>query len=89
VQISKKLVPPIESPGVGAEKPFHPGHQVSSGRFDHQMEMIAHETERMHLPAGLGARLAQCPEKASAILLIAKDRLAAEERQLKLSTDDN
>src|SRR5437879_2887781 len=40
------------------------------------MEMIAHQTIRVNLPAGLAAGLAQRTKKLASILLIMKNRLA-------------
>ncbi len=54
-QVSHELVPPVEPAGVGAQKPFHPGHQVRLRRLHHQMKMIGHQTQRLHLPTRLDA----------------------------------
>lgn len=38
---------------------LHPGDQVAPGRLDHPMDVITHQTERMDLPTGFPASLAQ------------------------------
>jgi hypothetical protein len=35
-QVPKQLVPPVESRGVGTQKPLHPDHQVCLRRFNHR-----------------------------------------------------
>ena len=58
-QVTKELVPPVESSGIGAQEPFHARHQIGLGRLHHHVKVIGHETERMHLPVGFGATLGQ------------------------------
>ena len=64
-----ELVPAVEAGGVGSQEPFHAGHEVAPGRLDHQMKVIGHEAERMHLPAGLPAGFSQRVEEQHAIPL--------------------
>jgi hypothetical protein len=67
-QMSEQLVPPVEPARVRAQKPLHPGHQIPLRRFHHQMKMVGHEAQGLHLPAGFPAGLAQRGEKPLAIL---------------------
>ena len=46
-----------------------------SNRHHHQMKMIVHQAIGMHLPAGLGAALAQGFQKKLAVLVILENRL--------------
>src|SRR5213596_3490295 len=55
----KQFVPPVEASSVGAQKPFHPRHQISPRCFQHHMKVIGHQAQGMHLPAGLAASFAQ------------------------------
>jgi hypothetical protein len=34
--VSAEFVPPVEARRIGAEKPFHPGHQIGLRGFEHQ-----------------------------------------------------
>ena len=45
-------------------------------RLDHEMKMIAHETERMNVPAGFHATLGQGSQKTLPICVVAVNRLA-------------
>jgi hypothetical protein len=54
---------------------FHPLDQICPRCLDHQMEMIAHQTVGMHLPAGLLAGSTQGLEKALSIQIIPKNLL--------------
>src|SRR6266536_282967 len=74
-QVTEEFVAPDEPAGVSTQKPLHPRHQVAARRLDHQMKMIRHEAERMHLPAGFVAGLARRAEEALPILLIPGNRL--------------
>jgi len=73
-QVAEQFVPAIEATRVGAEKPFHAGHQVAPWRLDHRMKMIGHETQGVNLSAGLAARLAQRADKPLPILVIPENR---------------
>jgi hypothetical protein len=53
------LVPMVEAVSVNSQQPLHPVHQIASGRFAHQMEMVAHQAPGVHLPVGLLTRLGQ------------------------------
>ena len=59
-QMAEKFVSPVEARSTGTQQPFHAIHQIGFWRFDHQMEMIAHEAPGMDLPVGFGARLTEC-----------------------------
>src|SRR5437867_13385698 len=58
--MAKELVAPVKTGSIGAQKPFHAGHQVGLWSFEHQMKMIGHHAISMHLPIGL---LAALPER--------------------------
>src|SRR5213593_1331032 len=68
---------PVEPTGIGAQKPFHPSHQIGLRRFDHQMKMIAHQTVGMHLPIGLGAGFSERFQKSLTVAIVAEDWFAA------------
>ena len=59
-----------------AEQPFHPRHQVRLRGFQQQMEMVADQHPRMHLPAMTRARLAQPSHEHRVIFLGLEDPLA-------------
>ena len=71
-----QLMTAIEPCGVGAEKPFHAGHEVGLRRLDHEMKMIRHQAECVDLPAGLGAYVRQRLEKRLAIQIVSENILA-------------
>jgi hypothetical protein len=71
-QVAKFLVPPVETARVSAQKPLHTGHQIGLHGFDHQMEVVGHETIPMDLPTGLLAGLAQSFEEVLTVLVIGK-----------------
>ena len=74
-QAAEEFVAPVEAAGVSTQKPLHPSHQVGARGLDHQMKMIRHQAQRMHLPAGFVAGLARRAEEALPILLIPGNRL--------------
>ncbi len=74
--MAKKFVAPVEAHRVGAQKPFHAGHQVGPGCLDHQVEVIAHQTPGMDLPVGLFTGLPERFQEQLTILVGAEDRLA-------------
>ena len=39
-QMPKQFVPPVEASAVGAQKPFHPRHQIPPRCFHHHMKVI-------------------------------------------------
>jgi len=55
--VSEELLAVVEADRVRAQKPAHPRHQVSVGRFQDQVEVVAHQAVGVHLPAGLLAGL--------------------------------
>ena len=71
-QMSNRLVPPIEPACVGSQKPLHPGHQICFRRFDHQVEMITHQTIGVHLPVGLPARFGQRLQEPLPVVSVAE-----------------
>src|SRR6266542_1591196 len=73
--MSKELVSAIEPTGVGTQEPLHPGNQIGLGRFHHQVEMVRHEAERMHLPIGLGTALGQRFQETLPVGIVLEDRL--------------
>ena len=74
-QVTKELVPTIESIGISAEEPLHADDQIRLRRFDHQVKMVGHENEGMHLPTRFGTTLIQAAEKQLAILISLEDLL--------------
>ena len=68
-------MPPIKSSGIGAQKPFHPRHQIGLGRLHHQVKMVGHQTEGMHLPVRFAAAFAQGFQKAFPVGIILEYRL--------------
>ena len=74
-QVPKHLVPPVKPRRIGAQKPFHPRHQVGLRRLHHQMKMIRHQAQCQHLPPRLPARLPQRGQKPPPILIILENRL--------------
>ena len=56
-QMPKHPVPAVEPRHVRTQNPPHPRHQIRLRRLHHQVEMIAHQAIRMHLPARLLSRL--------------------------------
>jgi hypothetical protein len=73
--VAEQFVPPVETAGVSAQQPFHPGDQIRLRRLDHQMEMIRHENVGVNLPARLRASLAQRLDEPLAIRVVLEDRL--------------
>lgn len=71
-QMPEQPVSSVEPGGVGAQQSFHPSHQVAPWRLHHQMEVIVHQTERMHLPTGLSAGLPQGIQETLAISVVPK-----------------
>lgn len=53
---------------------LHPGDQVAPGRLDHPMDVITHQTERMDLPTGFPASLAQSIQETLPITILQEDR---------------
>jgi hypothetical protein len=72
-KVSKEAVPMVETHGVGAQQPFHAGHEIGARGFEHEMKMIPHQA-----PGGSASRfcrrLRSRSEKQLAILIGAKDR---------------
>ena len=74
-EVTKQFVPPVESVGVGAQKPFHARDQIRLRRLDDQVKMIRHQDIGKDLPTGLGARLGQRQDEAIAIRIVEENRL--------------
>jgi hypothetical protein len=72
-----QFVPMVETVGIGAQEPAHSSHQIAIGRFNHQVEMIPHQTIAVNLEPGLLASLGQGLEKFMAIPVIQEDRIFA------------
>jgi len=53
------LVPPIKPAGVSPQEPIHARPHVRFRRLQNQMKVVAHQTERLDRPIGLGASLTQ------------------------------
>ncbi len=75
--MAKQPVPAVEPSVVGAQKPLHARDQVRFGRFDHRVEMVAHQAPGMDLPIRFLARLAKGVEERLAIRVTAKNILGA------------
>ena len=75
-QMSEKLVPAVIPLGVGSQQPFHARDQVGIRRFNHEMEMVRHETEAVHLPPRLLAALPQRRKEPVSVSVVAKNLLA-------------
>ena len=69
--VAGHCVPVVEPNGVGALKPLHPRHQI--GSLDHQVVMIAHQTESMHLPVCLLTCFGQRLDKVVPVHVAEKD----------------
>ena len=69
----RELVSAIESTGVGAQQPLHPGNQVGLGGLDHQVKVVGHQAERVHLPVGLGTALAQGFQETLPVSIVLED----------------
>ena len=76
-EMAEEFVPPVEAAAVGAQKPFHAGHQIGQRGVEHQMKMIVHETIRMDLPGGFGASLGERSDEAAAVQVVLEDGFGA------------
>lgn len=76
-EVAEERVAPVKPGGVGAQEPLHPGHQVGSRRFHHEMEVIGHETIGMHLPSGFPTGLGQRAEEQFSIRVAPEDGLTS------------
>ena len=61
---------------MNAREPLHPENQAGLGGLQDQMEMIAHQAIRMHLPLGLDASLAQRGQELLVVVVVPEDILA-------------
>jgi hypothetical protein len=68
--VPEKLLAVVQADGVSAQEPAHPRHQVSMGRFQHQVKVVSPQAVRKHLPAGPLATLSQRLEQLLTINLI-------------------
>ena len=66
----------MEPAGVSGQQPLHTDNQIPSRSLEHQMKMVGHQAETMHLPIGLGAGLSQGAQEQLTVLGVAKDNLA-------------
>ena len=73
-QMAEQPVPAVEPARVGPQKPFHPRNQIGLGRLHHQVEVIVHQTKRMHVPVGFNATLTQRFQETLPILVILENR---------------
>jgi len=64
------LVASIESAGVGAQKPFHAGHQIGLWRLNDQMKVVGHQIIGVDLPTGFSASLPKRVHKAFSVLVV-------------------
>src|SRR5579863_8196173 len=74
-KVPKLLVPSIMPSRVGAQQPFHAGHQVGLRRFHHQMKIIVHQAIGMRLPARLATGFSERFQKSPPINVILKNIL--------------
>jgi hypothetical protein len=72
--VAEKLILPIETGGIGPQKPLHPGDEVGPRGFDHQVEVVGHEAEAVDLPVGFAARLGERRHEESGVAVVAEDR---------------
>lgn len=75
-EMPEELVAAVESRGVGAQEPFHSRDKIGQRRFDEEMEVIGHQTKRMHLPFGFGARFAEGAKEQLTVRISLENRLA-------------
>ena len=69
-------MPQVEALGVNPQVPFHAGDPIGPGGFQDQVEVVAHEAIRMHLPLGRLTGLAQRGQKARAVFVVPENLLA-------------
>src|SRR5882672_8860195 len=74
-QMAKNFVPAIVALGVSPLQPFHSRDEISLGRLDQQMIMIAHQHAGMDTPTGLLASFFQGFQESFAIRMVGEDRL--------------
>ena len=74
-QVTEKAMPPVIAAGVSSQEPPHARGQIGPRCLHDQIEMIAHQTERMDLPFGLRTDFAQRRQKKSAVLIVDKNSL--------------
>jgi hypothetical protein len=63
----------VETPGINAQQPLHPGDQIGLRGFDHQMKVVAHQTPGMHLPLRFGADLLQGGHEQPPVIVVPKN----------------
>lgn len=56
---------------------FIPGDQIAPWRLDHQMKVIVHRTERMHLPPAFPQASPKTSPETLAIAVVPKDHFPA------------
>ena len=71
--------PPREGNGLAtrlqhAQQRLHSFHQVGIRCLDHQVEVVAHQTEALNLKGGLPEALRQSRDEQHAVILVAKYR---------------
>jgi hypothetical protein len=71
-----KLVPRVESLGVGALEPLHARDKISPRRLQQQMVVISHQDVGMDQPPRLLRRLPQTLEKCLPVRIVAKNQVA-------------
>ena len=75
--MTAEFVAMVQADGIGAQAPAHSRHQIGARRFHHQMKMVAHQAEGMHLKTRLAAGFGQGLEEILAVHVIQEDRLPA------------
>ena len=71
-----ETMPPIKIHRVGDQQPMHPPPQIWPVRLRDQMKMVAHQNETQNRRLKAFRRFTEQLDKASAISLVVKNRLA-------------
>ena len=72
--MTKFFLPMVKAVGVNAQQPWHPCNEIGPWRFEHQMEMIVHQTPGMHLPVGLLAGFPQSLQEELPVMAVSENR---------------
>jgi hypothetical protein len=76
-EVPGELVPAVEPAGVGPQEPLHARDQVGSRGFQHEVEMVAHETQGVDLPQGAFAGLPEGLQKQLPVGILPEDGFPA------------
>ena len=72
-QMPSLVAKPVEAAGESRLQPLHAGDEISEGCFQREMEMIAHDHERVQEPRTALTRLEQRRLKGRPCFLVAKN----------------